>query len=62
MWNNPKPAPEYQLGWSNRIAASQCLRQILEWDFEQVILAHGDLMEWAARERLQKAWQGILSR
>ncbi|EDX77460.1 hypothetical protein MC7420_597 [Coleofasciculus chthonoplastes PCC 7420] len=25
-----------------------------------IILAHGDLIECAARERLQKAWQGIL--
>jgi len=61
MWNNPKPAPEYQVGWSNRTAASQCFRKILEWDFDQVILAHGDLIESAAKERLQQAWQGILS-
>jgi hypothetical protein len=30
MWNNPKPAPEYQLGWRDKTAARQSLRDILE--------------------------------
>jgi hypothetical protein len=30
MWNVPKPAPEYQLGWSDKKAAGDSLSRILE--------------------------------
>lgn len=45
MWNNPKPAPEYQLGWKDKQAASKSLERILSWDFERIIISHGDLIE-----------------
>lgn len=57
MWNNPKPAPEYQLGWSDKEAASRTLRKILSWDFERIIVSHGDLIEENAKEVALKAWQ-----
>ncbi len=57
MWNRPKPAPEYQLGWRDKNAARASLRRILEWDFERVILAHGDLIERDARQVVEKAWE-----
>ncbi len=56
MWNNPKPAPEYQLGWKDKKAARRSLESILQWDFERVILAHGDLIETNAKAVLRKAW------
>jgi Domain of unknown function (DUF4336) len=62
MWNRPKPAPEYQLGWSDKKAARASLLRILTWDFERVILAHGDLIESDAREAVTKAWQKPLTR
>jgi len=61
MWNTPKPAPEYQLGWSDRKAAGASLQRILEWDFERVILAHGDLIEADARRVVEKAWERPLT-
>jgi hypothetical protein len=57
MWNTPKPAPEYQLGWSDKEAARASLRRILRWDFDQVILAHGELIEADARQVVERAWQ-----
>jgi hypothetical protein len=60
MWNTAKPAPEYQLGWSDKEAARASLRRILEWDFERVILAHGDLIEADARQVVERAWQSRL--
>lgn len=33
-------APEYQLGWKDKKAAKRSLEQMLEWDFERVLLAH----------------------
>ena len=61
MWNHPKPAPEYQLGWNDKKAARAFLQRILEWDFERVILAHGDLIESDARAIVKKAWEKPLT-
>ncbi len=60
MWNRPRPAPEYRLGWSDRQAAAKSLRLILAWDFDRIVLSHGDLIERSAREVAIKAWVGIL--
>jgi len=60
MWNNPLPAPEYRMGWSDRQAAAKSLRHILGWDFHRIVLSHGDLIERAAREVAIKAWVRIL--
>jgi hypothetical protein len=62
MWNNPRPAPEYRMGWSDRRAAATSLRRILAWDFQQIVLAHGDLIDRNAHEVAAAAWSGILGR
>jgi hypothetical protein len=62
MWNNPRPAPEYRMGWSDRKAAATSLRRILAWDFDRIVLSHGDLIERTAREVAIKAWSGVLER
>ncbi len=61
MWNNPKPAPEYQLGWNDKRAACKSLSEILKWDFERIIIAHGDLIEENARAVAQHAWRRPLA-
>jgi hypothetical protein len=57
MWNNPKPAPEYQLGWKDKAAAGKSLRRILDWQIDRIIIAHGDLIEERSVETLTKAWK-----
>ena len=61
MWNRPKPAPEYQLGWKDKTAARRSLSTILSWDFERVLIAHGAPIVTDAKETLLKAWQGVLA-
>jgi len=61
MWNVAKPAPEYQLGWSDKKAARASLQRILQWDFERVIVAHGDLIEADAWRVVEKAWRKPLA-
>jgi len=61
MWGNPKPAPEYQLGWKDKSAARKSLMKILEWDFERIIISHGDLIEENAKEVALHAWQRPLA-
>ena len=54
MWNRARPAPEYQWGWSDKPAARACLERILAWDFERVVIAHGDCIEHDAHARLRE--------
>ena len=61
MWNKPKPAPEYQIGWKNKKAAKQSLECMLEWDFEHIVLSHGDLIESGAKAAAREAWVVPLS-
>lgn len=56
MWNKPKPAPEYQLGWKDKSAARKSLQKILEWDFDRIIIAHGDNIESDAKAVARSAW------
>jgi hypothetical protein len=62
MWNMPRPAPEYRMGWSDRQAAAKSLRRILAWDFQQIVLSHGDLIDRNAREVAAAAWADVLER
>lgn len=60
MWDNPKPAPEYRLGWRNRKKARVVFENILRWDFQKIILAHGDLIDREGGEAARKAWASVL--
>jgi hypothetical protein len=62
IWGNPKPAPEYRMGWRDRISAAKSLRRILAWEFRQIVLSHGDLIDHDAHKVAAKAWSGILER
>jgi hypothetical protein len=61
MWNNPKAAPEYQMGWGNKQIARIALDKILGWDAERVILAHGENIEENVNKTLSAAWQRVLN-
>ncbi len=60
MWNNPKAAPEYQLGWGDKSIVRDGLQKILAWDSERIILSHGELIEGNVHEVLTSAWRNIL--
>ncbi len=61
MWNNPKPAPEYQMGWGNKEIVKIALEKILSWDARTVIIAHGENIEEHVSETLAKAWKRVLN-
>lgn len=61
MWDEPKPAPEYQMGWKDKAAAKRSLERILQWDFERVIIAHGENLENDAQQAVREAWKKPLS-
>jgi hypothetical protein len=60
MWNRPSPAPEYALAWGDKPRVRAALERILAWDFDRVILAHGDLITRDARQVVVQAWRKIL--
>lgn len=59
MWNRPRPAPEYWLAWGDKARVRAGLDRILAWDFERVILSHGDLILEDARQVVRRAWQPL---
>ena len=60
MWNVPTPAPEYRFGWRHRAAAHAALEKIVAWDFERIVIAHGDLIEHDAKAIAARAWRRYL--
>ena len=56
MWNKPRPAPEYQFGWHDKQAARVSLGSILAWDFDKIVLSHGDNITNNAKEQARSAW------
>lgn len=60
MWNTPRPAPELRLFTRDRAAARDALERILAWDFERMVIAHGELFERGAKSALREAWGFVL--
>lgn len=60
MWNNPKAAPEYQIGWGDKEIVKGGLETILSWEFDRIILAHGSLIESNAKAVLVEACENVL--
>ena len=60
MWGNPKPAPEYQMGWGKKELVREALGKIIGWKAQRVILSHGELIEGNVSEVLGKAWCKVL--
>lgn len=61
MWNNPKAAPEYQLGWGDKRIVRKALQKVLDWHADRVILSHSELIEGNVQEVLTSAWENVLN-
>ena len=61
MWNNPKAAPEYQLGWGDKQIVKTGLEKILSWDAKRLILSHGENIDRDVNQVLRKAWESVLN-
>lgn len=60
MWGTPRPAPEYRFAWGDRARVRACLERILAWDFERVVVAHGDVITHDAKATVARAWRSIV--
>lgn len=60
MWNKPRPAPELRWLTRDRAAARTAIEQILAWDFDRMVIAHGEVFEHGAKDALREAWRFVL--
>jgi hypothetical protein len=60
MWNRAVPAPEYRFAWGDKARVRESMERILAWDFDRVIVSHGDLVTRDARQTVAHAWRRIL--
>jgi len=60
MWNRPLPAPEYRFAWGDKAQVRAGMHSILAWDFDRVILSHGDLITSDAKRIVTEAWSKII--
>lgn len=61
MWNKARPAPELRWMTWDRAAARDTLLRILSWDFDRMVIAHGELFETDAKDALREAWGFLLT-
>ncbi|XYH99437.1 DUF4336 domain-containing protein [Sorangium sp. So ce1128] len=59
-WKKTAQDHVWRLLMRDRAAAARSVADVLAWDFERVVVAHGDIVEEDAKERLRKAlaWLG----
>ena len=60
MWNKPRAAPELRWLTRDRAEARSAIQRILSWDFDKMVIAHGELFERDAKVALREAWRFLL--
>jgi hypothetical protein len=50
------PTPMFRLGLRNKGATRRSLDRVLEWDFDRVIVGHGEVLETGGRDALREAY------
>jgi hypothetical protein len=59
MWGNPNPAPELRWFTLHRKAAREALETILCWEFDRIVLAHGEPILHEPKAAIHKAWRWL---
>jgi hypothetical protein len=60
MWGRPAPAPELRWFTRDRKAAREALEKILAWDFDRIVLAHGEPILREPKAAIRTAWRWLL--
>jgi hypothetical protein len=55
-YDQARPTPMFRLGLRNRIAARRSLDRVLSWDFDRIILGHGEPIEAGGPGALRDAY------
>jgi hypothetical protein len=60
MWGVPNPAPELRWFTLHRKAAREELETMLSWEFDRIVLAHGEPILHEPKAAIRKAWRWVL--
>jgi glyoxylase-like metal-dependent hydrolase (beta-lactamase superfamily II) len=55
-YRRASPTPMFRFGFRDKAAARRSLDQILAWDFDRIVLGHGELVETGGRDALRNAY------
>jgi hypothetical protein len=53
------PTPMFRFGLRNKLAARRSLDRVLDWDFDRIIVGHGELLETGGRDVLRSAYSWL---
>ncbi len=60
LWGRAVPAPEYLMFTWDKRSSEQVVQRVLSWDFQRVILAHGELLEGpGVKDVVREAWRPL---
>jgi Domain of unknown function (DUF4336) len=59
IYGQLRPTPMFRLGLRNRAAARRSLDQILDWDFDRVVVGHGESLETGGKSALRSAYSWL---
>lgn len=59
-YEKPGPPLPIKLGFRDKAAARASLERILSWDFERIVLAHGDIVETGGKAVFRNAYSFLL--
>ncbi len=62
VYQNPGPLLDVKLAYLDKRAARSSLEKVMDWDFEQMILAHGHLINSGAKQVFERAYRFLLER
>ena len=61
MWKRFGPSRALALMMRrNRLAATEDIRRILEWDFDRIVVGHGEVLTTGGREQMREAFAFLL--
>jgi hypothetical protein len=59
IYENFAPSLSFKLLVNDKAALQSTLHRILQWDFDRVIIAHGDILETGGKEQMRKAFSWL---
>jgi hypothetical protein len=60
IYEKPGPTIDVKLAYYNKAAARACLEKVMDWDFRQIILAHGHPIRADAKKLFEGAYKFLL--
>ena len=54
------PTPAFRIGIRDRAAARASIGRVLEWNFDRILIGHGEIVETNGKEHLRSAYDWLL--